>query len=147
MCRCPVKTIATPYSSALAMASASRIEPPGWITAVTPALAHTSSESGNGMNASLAQTAHFAFSPAFSTAILALSTRLIWPAPTPTLTKSFASRIALLFTLLATFQAKRSCSSSSSVGLRFVGTVNSAGFSEAESDVCTSMPPSTERDS
>ena len=36
--RRPVKTIATPASSAAAMTSSSRIEPPGWTTPVTPRL-------------------------------------------------------------------------------------------------------------
>ncbi len=55
----------------------------GWMTAVQPAAATTSSESGNGMNASDAHTLPGTLSPAFSTAILAESTRLICPAPTP----------------------------------------------------------------
>ena len=33
----PVKTMAMPCSSAAAMTSSSRIEPPGWMTAVAPA--------------------------------------------------------------------------------------------------------------
>src|SRR6476620_5538192 len=37
--RTPVKTMARPFSSAAAITSASRIEPPGWTTAVAPASA------------------------------------------------------------------------------------------------------------
>src|SRR5690606_20217500 len=36
-CRTPVNTIAMPCSSAAAITSLSRIEPPGWITALIPA--------------------------------------------------------------------------------------------------------------
>jgi len=36
-CRIPVNTIASPRSSAAAIISASRIDPPGWTTAVAPA--------------------------------------------------------------------------------------------------------------
>ena len=43
-----------PAASAAATTSASRTEPPGWTTAVTPAAASTSRPSGNGKKASLA---------------------------------------------------------------------------------------------
>ena len=52
----PVNTIATSCSSAALITSASRIEPPGWITAVAPASIATSKPSGNGKNASEATT-------------------------------------------------------------------------------------------
>ena len=52
----PVNTMARPALSAAAITSASRIEPPGWITAVAPASAITCSPSGNGKNASDAAT-------------------------------------------------------------------------------------------
>ena len=45
-----------PCSSAAWRISSSRIEPPGWITAVTPPTAATSTPSRNGKNASLAMT-------------------------------------------------------------------------------------------
>ena len=48
----PVKTIASPASSAAAITSSSRIEPPGWITAVAPASTAASSPSANGKKAS-----------------------------------------------------------------------------------------------
>src|SRR5919112_1894365 len=45
-----------PCSSAALMTSSSRIEPPGWITAVAPASIATSSPSAKGKNASEATT-------------------------------------------------------------------------------------------
>ena len=56
----PVKTMAMPASSAAAITSASRIEPPGWITAVTPASAATIRPSAKGKKASEATTEPFA---------------------------------------------------------------------------------------
>ncbi|CAN5222642.1 hypothetical protein BH10PSE1_BH10PSE1_11970 [soil metagenome] len=53
--RTPVNAMASPASSAAAMTSASRMEPPGWITAVAPAAAASISPSANGKNASDAQ--------------------------------------------------------------------------------------------
>ena len=47
-CRSPVNTIARPSSSALAMTSSSRTEPPGWMITATPASAAASMPSGNG---------------------------------------------------------------------------------------------------
>ena len=47
-CRRPVKTIARWCRSATSMAISSRIEPPGWMIAVTPAPAATWIPSGNG---------------------------------------------------------------------------------------------------
>ena len=48
----PVNTIASPAASAAAITSSSRIEPPGWITAVAPASTAASSPSAKGKNAS-----------------------------------------------------------------------------------------------
>ena len=48
----PVKTIASPASSAAAITSSSRIEPPGWITAVAPASTAASRPSAKGKKAS-----------------------------------------------------------------------------------------------
>src|SRR3712207_5483925 len=50
--RMPVKTMARPASSAAAMTSSSRIDPPGWMTAVAPASAAARSPSANGKKAS-----------------------------------------------------------------------------------------------
>ena len=52
----PVKTMARPASSAAAITSSSRSEPPGWITAVAPASAAASSPSAKGKKASEATT-------------------------------------------------------------------------------------------
>ena len=54
--RTPVKTMARPFSSAAAITSSSRMEPPGWITAVAPASAAASRPSANGKKASEATT-------------------------------------------------------------------------------------------
>ena len=47
-CRVPVISIAPPTASTAATTSASRIEPPGWANAVTPAARQTSTASANG---------------------------------------------------------------------------------------------------
>ena len=47
-CRSPVNTIASPSSSARSMIFSSRIPPPGWMTAATPASAAASMPSSNG---------------------------------------------------------------------------------------------------
>ena len=79
--RMPVKTMARPASSAAAITSSSRSDPPGWITAVAPASAAASSPSAKGKKASEATTepcvsgvsrpAAFAASAALIAAILA----------------------------------------------------------------------------
>ena len=90
-CRAPVNAIAIPRSSAAAMTSGSFTEPPGWMAAVAPASAAASRPSGNGKKASLHTTlpasGSFA-SPAFHTAMRLESTRLIWPAPVPSVRPS-----------------------------------------------------------
>ena len=53
--RTPVKAMAMPFSSAAAMTSASRREPPGWITAVAPAATASRRPSAKGKKASDAQ--------------------------------------------------------------------------------------------
>jgi hypothetical protein len=55
-CLTPVKTMAIPASSAALITSSSRIDPPGWITAVAPASIATRSPSANGKKASDATT-------------------------------------------------------------------------------------------
>src|SRR5690606_13319067 len=55
-CRIPVNTIAMPCSSAAAITSSSRTEPPGWITAVAPASTAARRPSANGKKASDATT-------------------------------------------------------------------------------------------
>ena len=88
----PVNTIASPAASAASITSASRTEPPGWITARAPAATISSSPSANGKNASDATTLAPS-SPASAilrAAILELSSRFIWPAPMPTVAPSRA---------------------------------------------------------
>ena len=82
------------------MTSSSRIEPPGWMTAVAPASAAERSPSAKGKKASDAtaeptvrgslQPLASAASRARKAAIRALSRRFIWPAPIPAVTPSFA---------------------------------------------------------
>ena len=96
----PVNTIATLCSSAALITSSSRMEPPGWITAVAPASIATNSPSANGKNASEATTEplvmgcgsfnSLAASSALRAAMRAASTRLICPAPMPTVASPLA---------------------------------------------------------
>ena len=120
-----VKTMARPRRSAAAITSGSFTEPPGWITAVAPALAASSTPSGKGKNASEATTLPCSGCWDFITAIFTESTRLIWPAPTPSVAPSLAKTMALDFTCLQTFQAKRRVLISSAVGARLVTTLSS----------------------
>jgi hypothetical protein len=92
--------MASPASSAAAITSSSRIDPPGWITAVAPASAAASNPSAKGKNASEAtaeptvrgsgQPWVSAASRALIAAIRAESRRFICPAPIPAVTPSFA---------------------------------------------------------
>src|SRR6185312_1389004 len=110
--RVPVNTIATLCASAASITFASFTEPPGWITAVAPASMATSRPSGNGKNASDATTeplvsgagsfSSFAASSALRAAMRAASTRLICPAPIPTVARFFAYTMVFDFTCLAT---------------------------------------------
>ena len=71
----PVKTIASPASSAAAITSSSRIEPPGWITAVAPASTAASRPSAKGKKASDATAEPIvrgSAQPAFSGRVLRL---------------------------------------------------------------------------
>ena len=98
--RIPVSAIATPAASAAAITSLSRIDPPGWITAVAPAATAASRPSAKGKKASDATTlpwvngsgspAARAASAPFQAAMRALSTRLICPAPMPTVAPALA---------------------------------------------------------
>src|SRR5579864_7954685 len=90
--------MAMPAASAAEITSASFIDPPGWMAAVTPARMPSSRPSGNGKNASDAMTDPRARSPARRTAIWTDSTRDICPAPTPTAAPSLNRTIALDFT-------------------------------------------------
>ena len=96
----PVKTMARPASSAAAITSSSRIDPPGWMTAVAPASTAAIRPSAKGKKASdataepmvrgCAQPAFSAASFAFQAAMRADSRRFIWPAPTPAVLPSLA---------------------------------------------------------
>ena len=98
--RTPVNTMASPALSAAAITSSSRCDPPGWITAVAPASMATSNPSAKGKKASEATTeprvsgsgspAAVAASCALRAAIAAESTRLICPAPMPTVARPLA---------------------------------------------------------
>ena len=59
-------------------------------------------------------------------AMRVLSTRLIWPAPTPSVARFFAMTMALLLTCLATRKAKMRSPHSCSLGWRLVATVISS---------------------
>ncbi len=140
----PVNTMAMPCSSAAAMTSSSRIEPPGWITALIPAWAALSMPSRNGKKASEAITEPGTSSPACSALMAAMRaelTRLIWPAPTPMVMLPLAYTIALDLTYLATRQANSRSRISASVGARLVTTLIS--LVRARSASCTNKPPLT----
>ena len=101
-----VKAIIIPALFAARITLLSFIEPPGWITASTPAAASSSIPSAKGKKASEAATeptilfgANFI---ALSHAILQLSNLLGWPAPIPIVDLSFAKTIALDLTCLQT---------------------------------------------
>ena len=66
-----------PYLSAASMDSWSRTEPPGWMIALIPALAISSTLSANGKKASEARTAPSRRSLAWSMAIRTEATRLV----------------------------------------------------------------------
>ena len=91
----PVNTMAMPCSSAASITSSSRIEPPGWITAVAPASIGDQQAVGEreervgGDHRALGQRLGELQLPsprprALRAAMRAASTRLIWPAPMPT---------------------------------------------------------------
>src|SRR4030065_632988 len=82
----PVNPMAMPCSLAASMTSLSRIEPPGWMTAVTPTSAAWSRPSRNGKNASEAMTLPCTSSPASGPLIQAgrpLDTAPTLPASAP----------------------------------------------------------------
>ncbi len=124
-------------SSAAATTSASRTEPPGWITTATPASARTSSPSGNGKKASLAATAAFARLPALRTAISAASTLLCWPAPIPTAWPEATMTMALEVVRAHTRQASSTSRHCSAVGTAFVATCQSERVVMERSASCT----------
>ena len=150
----PVNTIATLCSSAAAMTLSSFTEPPSCITAVAPASIAASKPSGNGKKASDATTEPLvngarsfisvAASSALRAAMRAASTRLIWPAPMPTVARFFAYTMVFDFTCLATRKAKRKSASSAALGARFVTVLSCISSTTALSRDCTSSPPATD---
>ena len=86
-------------------------------------------------NASDARTLPMARSPAFRIAMSTESTRLIWPAPTPTSDKCFARTMALDLTCLTARHANARFVISSSVGSRSVTVLSVRSSSEIASGV------------
>src|SRR3954447_381923 len=145
-CRRCVKTMLMPASSAASTTAGSRTEPPGWMTAVTPASIASCGPSGNGKKASEAIAEPMSEEPAaraFSIASRTEFTRLIWPAPIPTDARSFDSTIAFERTCLQTFQANSISPHSASDGLRSVTTSISERSSRSMSRSWISRPPIT----
>src|SRR5919108_3435289 len=98
------------------------MDPPGWMMAVIPAWAAASIPSRNGKKASDAITEPFEGNTDLVVARRTESTRLICPAPIPTVCPGRANTIAFDLTCLQTFHAKAQAAYSSSVRDRFVGT-------------------------
>src|ERR1700691_5211473 len=153
-CRIPVKTIAIPALSAAAITSLSRTEPPGWIAAVAPAAMAASSPSAKGKKASDATTQlliAYSFCPdalaasaAFCTAIRTLSTRLICPAPTPTVAPPLAKTMALDLTCFATVKANSKSAISAWLGARWVTVLSWLAETRPASRVCARNPPASD---
>src|SRR5690606_20162243 len=142
-CRTPGNTIAMPRASAPALPTSSPTEPPGWITAVEPMSATTSSPSRYGTNASDATTEPASCRPALAALIDAMraeSMRLIWPAPTPSVMPSPQNTIAFDLTYLATRHANSRSFSCASVGARRVTTFSSASVISRLSALWISRP-------
>src|SRR5579875_3210951 len=125
--RSPVKTIAMPCSSAAAITSASRTDPPGWATAVMPAAAMVSKPSRKGKKASLAPAPPRALPAALATASSPGETRFCWPAPMPTAMPLAARTIALDLTAAHTRQASCRSRQAAELGARLVTTCQPAG--------------------
>ena len=146
-----MNTIAAPASSQAAITSESRTDPPGWTSAVAPASIASWGPSGKGKNASEATTdpasSSSASSPrarrAFSIAILTESTRLICPAPIPSVAPSFAITIAFERTWRHTFQANHRSSHWLPSGFAWVTTCIASRSSSIRSGSCTRSPPRT----
>ena len=120
--------------------------PPGWMMAFAPASASTSTPSRNGKKASDATTEPAMVRPACSALIRAMrveSTRLIWPAPTPTVAPSRQYTMAFDFTYMATRQAKVRSVISCAVGARFVTTLRRPSSDSGSSAVWISRPEPT----
>ena len=128
------------------MISSSRILPPGWIAQLAPPFTTTSKPSRKGKKASLATAEPLRLRPAFSALILAMraeSTRLIWPAPIPSVIPLAQYTIALDFTNFATRHANIMSCISLGVGSRLLTTRISFSSTFFASGDCTSKPPPT----
>ena len=122
---------------------------------MAPASAAASRPSANGKKASEATTeplARGSVSPAalaascdFQAAMRVLSTRLICPAPMPTVAPSLAYTTAFELTCLAILKANFRSPSSCAVGCRLVTTLSSRSSTTALSRDCTRKPPESER--
>ena len=109
-----------------------------------PCSAATSMPSLKGKKASDAMAAPVnerSWSAAFMAAIRALTTRLIWPAPTPTVRPPRAKTMALDLTYLQTIQANIRSSSSLLDGARRDTILTSMSSGVPGSRSCTSSPP------
>ena len=101
---------------------------------------------GTGRRHRMATTEPRRVRPAFCALMLAmrvLSTRLIWPAPTPSVWPFLQNTMALDFTYFATRQANSRSCSCSLVGCALVTTLSCAACTFSASGVCTSRPPLT----
>ena len=138
--------MARPCSFAAAITSSSRMLPPGWMMAFAPASASTSTPSRNGKKASDATTDPAIVRPAFSALMRAMrveSTRLICPAPTPTVAPSRQYTMALDFTYIATRHAKVRSAISAPVGARCVTTFSRPSSDSGSSAVWINRPEPT----
>ena len=143
--RC-VKTITIPAASAASTTEGSLRDPPGWMIELDARLDGQLGAVGEGEEGvGRERRALSESSRDFSTARRTESTRLICPAPIPTVARSLERTIALELTCLQTRQAKSISLHSASVGWRSDTTCISERSSESRSRSCTSSPPSTWR--
>ena len=133
--RIPVNTMAMPAASAAAITSSSRTEPPGWMTAVAPARGclepvgeREERVRGDDRAAGrrLGSRGLGGVSAAFCAAMRALSTRLIWPAPMPTVAPPLRNDGVRLDVLGHRVQANSRSAISASLGARLVTTLSSS---------------------
>ena len=116
------------------------------MTQRAPASPSTSRPSRKGKKASLATAEPCNDNPALDAlmpAMRALSTRLICPAPTPSVMPLAQKTMALLLTNLATFQAKSKSAHCAVVGATVVTTRSSLCATFLASLDCTNRPPPT----
>jgi hypothetical protein len=151
----PVKTMASPASSAAAMTSSSRMEPPGWITAVAPAFGRCQKPVGEGEEGVGGATASpwsgFPAGPAPRPCVLGLAGRDAGAVDAAHLAGADADRGApslhvddgVGLHVLRHAPGEEQVASSCSVGWRLVTTARSASSTPVSSLSCTSRPPAT----